>query len=424
MTQRLDWGILSTHNKNHNAVKLLAIERNMSVTPEMDDKTTKRDAAIDLLEQFLVEAEKKLPKETPDENEHENEIEEPYDFESAFTTARKTGDLSEGAGRRSYHEYALNAPRKYHLWPVFIVALAVFVLLTGGLTYFNRTVLASQADEQAEIKRQGNELLDESLAFIQEADMVVIALDTASESRLGAGDIPVLEALLDQIDSTQELLDNAIEKAEQARYTYTNKSDKALAQYAIDAAEYRKTMLVLSAQIADYDIKTIKSALLLEQAWNLIVDADMDMRTAVEMVAVHGANGVVDSRNYNERALYRLTLAQQILGTIPEIFPEIDLSSITNYLTVKIQSAQLALDSDNYYLDGYYTRAKEKNEEFKIKDLEVVELALKIPAVPMTLVISAYDEVTREIRESYKQNRSEAADIDAYLRAYLGITRN
>jgi len=387
--------------------------------PEMDEKTTQHDAAINLLEKFLVEAEKKLPKESPDE--HENEIEEPYDLTSAFTAVR---GFSEGSGRRSYHEYALGAPRKYHLWPVFIVALAVFVLLTGGLTYFNRTVLASQADEQAEIKRQGDELLDESLAFIQEADMVVIALDTTSESRLGVEDIPKLEALLDQIGNTQELLNNAIEKAEQARYTYTNKSDRALAQYAVDAAEYRKTMLVLSSQIADYDIKTIKSVLLLEQAWKLIVDADMDMRAAVEMVAVRGANGVVDSRNYNERALYRLTLAQQILAGIPEIFPEIDLSSITNYLTVKIESAQLALDSDNYYLNGYYTRAKEKNEEFKAKDLVVVELALKLPADPKTLVFSTYDEITREIRESYKQNRSEAADMDAYLRAYLGITRN
>jgi len=390
--------------------------------PEMDDTTTQKDAAIDLLELFLMEAEKKLPKEAQDE--HENEIEEPYDFESAFSAARGTREFSEGSGRRTYHEYALGAPRKYHLWPVFIIALAVFVLLTGGLTYFNRTVLASQAEEQAEIKKQGDELLDEALAFIQEADMVVIALDMASESRLDAEDIPILEALLDQIDNTQELLNNAIEKAEQARYTYTSKSDKALAQYAVDAAEYRKTMLVLSSQIADYDIKTIKSLIMLDQAWNLIVDADMDMRTAAEQVPIRGASGVVDSRNYNERALHRLLLAQQILAGIPQIFPEVDLSSITNYLTVKIESAQLALDSDNYYLDGYYTRSKEKNEEFKAKDLEVIELALKTPAIPATLILSAYDEVTREIRESYKQNRSEAADMDAYLRAYLGITRN
>jgi len=392
----------------------------MSDILKTNEHETQGDAAIDLLEHLLMEAEKKLSKEAADKSSGEaNSV---SFAEGAFITFK---DRQGRSGRKAYNDFIADAPQRHHIWPVFITALAVFILLTGGLTYFNRTVLASQAEERAEIKRQGDELLDESLAFIQEADKVVIALDVASESRLNEEIVPRLEALLDQADSTQALLDNAIEKAWQAKATYTNKADKALAQYAVDAAVYRKQMLTLSSQLAEYDIKAIESILRLEQAWNLIIRADQDMRTAVEMVATYGAKGVVESRNYNDQALYRLLVAEETLMSISEVFPEIDLTCLTDYLTAKIESARLALDSDNYYLDGYYTRAKEKDEEFKVKDQEVVELALRIPSDPtMTLVIAAYDKVTRETREEYKKNRSEAADADAHLRAYLGINKN
>jgi len=390
----------------------------VSDKPETDE-TIKRDNAVDsLLEQFLMEAERKMPLEQSDDLDSEDDL---YYSVDMFTPAE---NLRGGFSRRPFDSPEIVLPRRYHIWPVFITAIAIFILLTGGLTFFNRTVLASQAEEQAMIKKQGDALLDEAIAFIQEADTVVVALDKASESRLDAGDIPKLEALLDQLESTWESLDNAIAKAQQAQRTYSTKADKALAQHAIDAAEYRKKMLGQSALIAEYDIKTIKSASLVEQAWSLIFEADSDMRAAALMVITHGANGIRSSRDYNEQALAKLRRAQEILATIPHIFPEVDLSCITNYLEAKIESAQLALDSDNLYLSGYYTRSHEKTEEFKIKDLEVVELILKIPRIPVTLVFDAYDEATREIREIYKNNRSEAADADAYLRAYLGIVGN
>ena len=315
--------------------------------------------------------------------------------------------------------FLVEAPRKYHIWPVFITTITLFILLTGGLTFFNRTVMAAQAEEQAAIRKHGDELLNESLAYIQEADKVVVALDKATDSQIAEGDIPKLEALLDQIDSTEKCLDSALSKAREAQETYVDKNGKALAQYAIDAVGYRRQMLAMSSQLTRYDIDALGCALSLEYAWNLIVEADANMRYAVEIVAANGGGAVSESRDYNQEALEKLHLAQEVLAITPSLFPGVDVKVLNDYLVVKIQSVELAIASDDAYLVRNYLLATEKNDEFRAKDLEAVELAAKIPSNPMSLMIAAYNEATRQLKEDYKDVRLMAVDTDAYLRAYL-----
>ena len=317
--------------------------------------------------------------------------------------------------------FNLPPAHKYHIWPLFITAVAVFLLLTGGLTYFNRTVQASQADTLASIKQQGDSYLDEAISFIQEADSVVVALDQATDSQIKEEDIPKLEALLDQYDSTQSSLDKAIDKANQAKDTYVDQDNKALAQHAIDAAELRKQMLNMSSQLTRYDIDALKSAITVDYAWNQIVDADTKMRNAADLVATNGASAVSDSRDYNQTALDQLNQAQGSLAKMPDLLPGVDVSCLNDYLNAKITSAQLALASDDAYLAGDLDTANAKNEEFNQNEQEVVDLAAKIPSDPMTLVVSVYNTTTQQLRSDYKDTRSQAADADAYLRAYLGV---
>ncbi|MCL1846497.1 MAG: hypothetical protein FWF91_00845 [Coriobacteriia bacterium] len=335
---------------------------------------------------------------------------------------------SKPAGRRPpgaspYDDpFLVDAPRRYHIWPALLTAIAVFILLTGGLTYFNRTVLAQQADEAASIKQQGDALLDEAIAFIQEADSVVIALDKATESQIKEEDIPKLEALLDQIHSAQAALDKAIETAQQASDTYLNKESKALAQHAIEAAKARKQMLVMSEELTRYDIAAMRCAITLEYVWSLIIDADTTMRMAVELVAAEGGGAVGESRDYNQDALNKLRLAEEALAKTPEILPGIDVSSLSQYLTARIESVELALASDDAYLAHEWVAAATHNEEFIIKDLEVVDLAARLPSDPVAFIVPIYNEKTQQLKEDYKEARLLAADADAYLRAYLGIT--
>jgi hypothetical protein len=316
--------------------------------------------------------------------------------------------------------FSMGGPRKRAIWPLFICAIVIFIVVTGGLTYFNRWLLASQAEEVVAIQQEGNGYLNESIALIQEADSVIIALDKASESQVTEEDIPRLEALLDQVESVQGSLDGAIEKATQAKGVFMEQERQELAQHAQDAASYRKQMLEMSSQLISYDIAAMRSALSVEYAWALIVEADANMRSAVEVVTVWDGS-IAESREYNQQALDRLVLADESLIRAVDHFPLADFSSLRNYLDVKKASAELALASDDALLAGEYYEASIKNEEFIAKDAEAVSLAANIPSDPLSLIVTAYDEATGKLRNDYKAMRSRAADIDVYLRAYLGV---
>jgi hypothetical protein len=294
-------------------------------------------------------------------------------------------------------------------------------VVTGGLTYLNRWLIVEQADELAAVQQKGNGYLDESIALIQEADSVIVELDKASESQITEEDIPRLEALIDQVESVQTSLDDAISKAAQARETFQEEERKGLAQHAEDAATYRKQMLEMSSHLVGYDIAAMKSALSLEYAWTLIIDADADMRAAVEAVSEGGGGAVAESRDYNQEALNKFALADEALDAALETLPTIDLTALRAYLAAKKASAELALASDEAFLEGDYDTANAQNEEFIAKDAEAVNLVANIPDDPLSLVVTAYEEATDQLRREYKAIRSRAADADVYLRAYLGV---
>jgi hypothetical protein len=311
--------------------------------------------------------------------------------------------------------------RKRPVWPLIICALIIFIISTGGLTYLNRLTMAEQAEARAAIQREGSSYLDESIALIQEADSVVIALDKAIESQVREEDVPQLEALLEQVDDTQGSLDRAIEIAKSAQATFIEDESRGLARYAQEAAEHRKEMLELSSQLTSYDVAAMKSALSLEYAWSLIVDADANMRSAVEAVAGGGANAVEASRDYNQQALDKLDLADEMLAVTASTFPTANLRPINAYLEAKKKSVELALASDDAFLEGDYYTASVRNEEFIEQDAEVVRLAVEIPSDPLSVVVVAYEEAVGQLRDEYKTVRSQAADVDAHLRAYLGV---
>ena len=312
-------------------------------------------------------------------------------------------------------------PQRHHVWPLLITALIIFILATGGLTYFNRTVIAGQAEMRADIQRQGDALLDESIALIQNADSVIVALSVAVDSQITETDIPRLEALLDQMGSTQASLDQAIVKAKEAEQVYIDKDRKALAVYAQTAAELRKQMLELSSQLTEYDMAALRCALAVDYSWMLIIDAASEMHAAGEAVNTGKASAVPESRDYNQSALEKLTLAEEALVKAEEHFSDVDLKPLMDYVVTKKVSAQLALESDLAFIDGDYTTTRTKNAEFIAKDAEAVQLALALPESPMSLVQQAYSDVTEQLRADYTSVRDQAVENDAYLRDYLGV---
>jgi hypothetical protein len=323
--------------------------------------------------------------------------------------------------RDEYSEFDEGVPQKQPLWPLVFTALIVFIVVTGSLTFYLRTAMAHQAAELAAIKADGDSRLNESISLIQEADAVVIAFDAASENQVTEESLPQLEALLDQIPTTAETLDNAIDKAELAQSIYTTDEDRQLAQYAIEAANARTDMLDLNSQLTTYDIAAMQCAIYFNQAWDLIFAADTDMRSAVEVVNEGGNGAVSEAVEFNRAAQDKIIQAEAAIAAASQLFPEVDFSTITNYLTAKKESVALAIASDEALLDDDVDYANSLNDEFVAKDGEAVELAGLIPEDPTSLIVSAYDTATRDLKAAYREARDRAADADAFLRAYVGV---
>ncbi|MDR2587155.1 MAG: hypothetical protein LBC23_02695 [Coriobacteriales bacterium] len=338
---------------------------------------------------------------------------------TAFAPASVTASTSASASTAEFAApFIIEPPRHRHVWPLIICAAAVFIVATGSITLLTKSFMMDQLEKRTAIQQEANGYLDGSIALIQEADSVIVELDRAVENQIAEEDLPRLEALLDQLVETQSTLDRAIGQATLAQETFLGAEDQELAGHAREAAEYRKQMLDMSMVLVGSDVAAMKAVLDLEYAWTLIVDADANMRSAVEVTA-WGA--VTDSRDYNQEAVNKLVLAEEALGLAGEVFPQADLTVLTTYLSAKKASAELALASDQAWLDGDYDTAYSKNEEFIGKDAEAVELASAIPSDPLSLIVTAYENLTKQQREDYKAVRSQAAEADAFLRAYLGV---
>jgi type II secretory pathway component GspD/PulD (secretin) len=217
-------------------------------------------------------------------------------------------------------------------------------------------------------------------------------------------------------------LDEAINKAQQAKDKFVTDENKSLAQNAVDAAGIRKEVLEMNSTITSFDIAAMKSTLAIEYVFTMIIDADTEMRQAVEAVNNGGADAISESLEYNKRALEKLGSAEQAIAQTAIVFPEVNLQSLTDYLVAKKASAELAVASDQAFVDGDYETYRTRTDEFNAKDAEAVALAANIPEDPRTLVYTAYEEATVQLKLDYDTVRSAAADKDAYLRDYLGVT--
>ncbi|NLG10411.1 MAG: hypothetical protein GX562_02610 [Coriobacteriaceae bacterium] len=308
--------------------------------------------------------------------------------------------------------------RKRARWPFVIAALLVFIVVGGGLTY---AFITADAASRESARKEGYAMIDQAVSLISEADKVVIAIDKAVENPVEDDGLSQLDALIDQIPSTRVTLNQAADTARQANTLFSNAEDKDLCQHVIDAADYRNEMLSYGKALTQNDIDAMKSAIALNEAWNLIIAADKDMRNAVEVVDGVHSNKVAEAIELNKSALEKIKQAAEKTIEAEAAYSNVDVSSISNYLIVREAAIKLAIESDEALSDNDIDLAREKNDEYTAKDAEAIEAAKQIPTEPMQLIVTVYEATTRELRASYHEVRTKAADADAYIRVYVGI---
>ncbi len=337
-----------------------------------------------------------------------------------------TSELPDAAANLSYEGIEqgrlIIEAKKRRIWPLFVTGIVIFILATAAITYVNRMLDANLAAENAQKDLATEAVLDESIALIQNADSVIVALDKASASVITENDIPRLESLIGQKGSILASLKNASGKAQEAKNRFISSEKVDLSQNAIDAAALREQMLEMSSSITEYDIAAMKTTLAVEYVFAMILDADSEMRQAVSAVNSGGSSAVSQSLEANKRALEKLVLAEQAIAVLDMTLLQVDLKSISDYLGAKKATAEIAVASDQAFIDGDYNTYRAKTDEFNAKDEEAVTLAANIPADARSLIYTAYEEKTAQLKLDYAEIRSRAAENDAHLRDYLGVT--
>lgn len=328
---------------------------------------------------------------------------------------KRAGNLA--AQRDEAADEALAKIRKRR-WPGIIAIILAFIIVAGGVTYY---VLYTQASEREAQRTAGYELLDESIALIQESDSLVVLFDTATTTEVTKDNLSDRGVLLERVSSTMETLEYAEQDAHAALALMTSSEDREFAQHVIDAAVNRKDMLTSGETIITKDIEAMNSALIFGQAWELIINADTELRASTELSRSGVYRELQEAIERNNGVLASLQQATDLLVQAGAVFEEANFSTVSNYVTLKAESVVLAIEADQAVLGGNLEAVNTKNAEFGLKDAEVVDAATKIPSDPLSLIADAYDNATADARALYDSARANAAEADAYIREYVGV---
>jgi len=323
-----------------------------------------------------------------------------------------TGDGVQG------NEFAV-PQRKRRRWPIVIGIIIVLIIAAGGVTYY---VIHQQAAQQDSQRRDAYKTLNQAIALITESDAVVVRLDDAINKQVTIDDVPQLQALLDQIPTARSSLDTAVETATDAKNHFKDQDGLDLAQHVLNAASSRQVLLENGSGLIEKDIAATTSLSLLNEALDFLFDADSAMRDAAERSASGSTDQIQEAIDLNNSAKDKLDQAQSKLTDAQTAFPQVEFDTISTYISLKMESADLALSADEALINGDIETAQSLNDEFAKKDEEVVAAAAQIPSDPTSLITTAYEQTTADIRGLYQDARTQATQADVFIRDYVGIT--
>lgn len=303
-------------------------------------------------------------------------------------------------------------------WPVIIAIIITMIVIAGATTYY---VLSSQALQRESQRTAGYETIDEAIALIQESDQVVVALDSATVTEVTEDNLSERKVLLERVPTTLETLEAAEQEARSALDQMTSEEDKEFVEHVIDAAVNRKDMLTSGEEIIKKDIEAMNAALIFGQAWELIINADTELRETTELSRTGNYYDLNEAIERNWAVVANLDQAAALITQAKETFPDADFAVVSEYLSLKYESVHLAIEADQAVIDGDIEAVNTKNAEFSLKDGAVVEAANRIPINPLSLITDAYESSTKEQRALYDSARANAADADGYIREYVGV---
>ncbi|MCR5846038.1 MAG: hypothetical protein K6G78_05650 [bacterium] len=314
-----------------------------------------------------------------------------------------------GANSKQPLDPEASKKRKKRIRTTIIVVLVVLIALGAGgaFLYFKMRETKSL------------EMLDASVATIQECDAIVVEVDNAIDEEVTSDRIDFLQGLIDGIPATKEKLSNAYKQATEAVDGISSQDKKKVALAAQEASDARSEMLNYGRNLIQNDIDAFNSATELNNTYALIIEADDLMRKS----AANAGNGVIaDSISYDKKAQSKLKSASEALSKAKQCYPSADFSVLENYLDHKTKAASYAMATDEAIQKADTTEAKKQNKLFEAEEAKAAEAASKLPKNILQPILDAFENNTLNLRAQYNEARQRAAEADVVLRDYLGVT--
>lgn len=223
----------------------------------------------------------------------------------------------------------------------------------------------------------------------------------------------------DQLDEAAQDLAEVKQAIESLQTGIVDNETKEAANQALISINARSNMIQSGSAALEETYRALDALALVQEGWDLILQGDAAARAAASLIADASVDNVNTSMSKSNEAVSLFSQAREKLVAAQEAYGA-DLEPFIRYVDLRVESQNLALTSDQAYLDRDKEALFDANEAYNEVDAEAVALIKEQKSSPQVLVSRRFEDNARGNFDSYLADRARAANADAFLRDYLG----
>lgn len=338
---------------------------------------------------------------------------------------RKSVSAGNHASTRS-QERPRNRTRKGLSLPMRLLIIVITVGLLGTAAFF----LSRYLDGAWNAKQA----INAAISDVEQSDENITALNnlvTSTVDDLISADTTSLAK--DLQESAQNLNDAEQHLAEAEKLDeFMDDNQRSICEALHASINARRKMISAGETIVAVDTRVGEARSLLDQAIEKALAADEKSREATQAANEYAlyltGNSEVTTTdatvavNLDNEAITLLDEASAALDSAKEAFGEADYSLYETYLEKRKEAAQLMLDADNAIVSGDFASTSEKTDSYNEADSAATEAAAALPSSTAEIFSEPYAQLTAESRATYTEAYANAAEADALIRHYEGVS--
>ncbi len=257
--------------------------------------------------------------------------------------------------------------------------------------------------------------LDSAAALIEEADSIVVQVDSVVRSDVTTGLAQSALSAADRVPQAQWQLKDAMEIIEKVQEN-GGARDRERATLMAAAAQARLDMMEQAPVILRLNAQASEALPLVRDGWDFVLAAAATSDEAVAAYNKLTSSGVKKSRKLNKQAEKELASARAKFVEAEAAFPDVDFEAYIAYIDTRIELNKLSQQSDAAWLDKDTAKANEIIARYNALDATAVSQAQALPTSPELAIARAYEKAAQAPTNAYYNARDAATAADEALR--------